>query len=158
VLAAEAFEPTLSPLFEPTPGAGASDGGAALLLLPDDGTAGARVRWLGEAASGSAPAMLERIFEDRPGGYDVVLVGCPASHDAGGDPTWAWLGQLAVPSVWRHERLGHHASARATATAIAERAVTAGSLPLAGVPLPLPARRLLLVELGPRVAALEVFA
>ncbi len=159
VLAAEAFEPTLSPLFEPAPGAGASDGGAAFLLLPDDGTAGARVRWLGEAASGSAPAMLERILEDRSGGYDVVLVGCPASHDAGGDPTWAWLSQLAVPRVWRHERLGHHASASATTTAIAGRAVTAGSLPLAGAtPLPLPARRLLLVELGPRVAALEVFA
>ena len=160
VLAAEAFEPRLSPLFEPALAASPSDGGAAFLLLPEDGAAGARVRWLGEAAGDAAVAMLDRLTENLTERYDAVVLGCPAGHDLALDPAHARLGRRLAGArlVWRHDRLGRHASIGATATAIAARAVAAGTLPLGETPLPLPKRRLLLVEFGPRATVIEVFA
>jgi 3-oxoacyl-[acyl-carrier-protein] synthase-1/3-oxoacyl-[acyl-carrier-protein] synthase II len=161
VVAAEAFEPRLSPLFDPEGARGplVSDGGAAFLLIPDDGDPGVRLRWLGEGGNDGAVALVDRFAGVTPH-YDAVVVGIPAGHDLAKDPAYARLGQL-LPSasiVAYRDRLGQHASIGATAAAIAGRAVAVGTLPFTGAPIALPHRRLLLLELGPRLAAIEVFA
>jgi 3-oxoacyl-[acyl-carrier-protein] synthase-1/3-oxoacyl-[acyl-carrier-protein] synthase II len=161
VVAAEAFEPRLSPLFDPEGARGplVSDGGAAFLLIPDDGDPGVRLRWLGEGGNDGAVALVDRFAGVTPQ-HDAVVVGIPAGHDLAKDPAYARLGQL-LPSasiVAYRDRLGQHASIGATAAAIAGRAVAVGTLPFTGAPIALPHRRLLLLEFGPRLAAIEVFA
>jgi 3-oxoacyl-(acyl-carrier-protein) synthase len=152
VMAAEAHEARLSPLLDPAAATSplASDGGAAFVLVPDDTAPGARLRWLGESGG-------TEFLHELTGRYDAILVSAPASH--GPDQ----LGNLAeamspFPLVTFRDRLGQHASVGATATAIAARAVLEGYLPLAASPIPLPRKRVLLLELGPRIAAIEVFA
>ncbi|MBN2577092.1 MAG: beta-ketoacyl-[acyl-carrier-protein] synthase family protein [Deltaproteobacteria bacterium] len=158
VVAAEAFEPKLSPLFEPALAASRllSDGGAAFLLVPDDNAPGARLRWLGEAADGLV--LLDRIIENTP--YDAVMLAAPAGQEAKLEPIRSRLARTVSPEriVPYPDRLGQHASIAAAATAIAARAVAAGVLPLAAPPVSLARRRLLLVEIGPRSTVFEVFA
>ena len=156
VMAAEAHEARLSPLFEPEAATGplAADGGAALVLVPDDAAPGARVRWLCESRD------LKLLQEHQRGHYDAILVSVPASVAVDADERLAKLTAAVSPCpiVTFRDRLGQHASVGATAAVLAARAVLEGSLPLASTPIPLPRKRLLLLELGPRVAAIEVFA
>ena len=160
VMAAEAHEPRLSPLFDPHGATGplASDGGAAFVLVPDDDLPGARLRWLGESADLKSIDGITELVE--PGSDDAVLVSVPASQGAESKEHLARLAHVLSPCplVPIRDRLGHHASAGATAATIAARAVVEGRLPFSAAPLPLPRRRLLLLELGPRVAAMEIFA
>ena len=159
-MAAEAHEARLSPLFDADAATGplASDGGAAFLLVPDDATRGARLRWLGECGGNES---VDRIpFLQTTGPCDAVLVSVPASL---GPQVSESIGKLAeavspCPLITIRDRLGQHASIGATAAALAARAVLEGFLPLAAPPIPLPRKRLLLLELGPQVAAIEVFA
>jgi 3-oxoacyl-(acyl-carrier-protein) synthase len=158
VLAAEAFEPKLSPLLEPNTASSSlcSDGGAAFLLVPDDQASGARLRWVGESLD---PHVLLASASRRTG-YDAILVEGPAAKDAEASPLWAEMTRL-VPAeriVPLHQWLGRHASVSATAMAIAAHAVVRGNLPLVSAGLDLRYRRLLLVNLGPRPSAMEVFA
>jgi 3-oxoacyl-[acyl-carrier-protein] synthase-1/3-oxoacyl-[acyl-carrier-protein] synthase II len=161
VVAAEAFEPRLSPLFEPEVAGSplVSDGGAAFLLIPDDGAPGARLRWLGEGGNDGAVALVDRLAGGTPY-HDAVVIGIPAGHHLAKDPAYARLGQLRPPAaiVAYRDQLGQHASVSATAAAIAARAVAEGTLPFTGAPIALPHRRLLLLEFGPRLTAIEVFA
>ena len=110
------------------------------------------MRWLGEH---DALALLE---EHQTGHYDAILVGVPASLGTGADEPLAKLTSAGCPLVTFRDHLGQHASVGATAAAVAARAVLEGVLPFASAPMPLPHKRLLLLELGPRVAAMEVFA
>ena len=150
VMAAEAHQAQLSPLFEPaSQGAHASDGGAALLLLADDGAPGARLRWLGESAT-PGPAFIDALalgnIADR---YDAVLVNLPAAFSSAAHNEMDEMGSLArrnCPIIAVRDRLGHHASIAATLAALAARAVTEGVLPLAELPLPLARKRLLLLD------------
>jgi 3-oxoacyl-[acyl-carrier-protein] synthase-1/3-oxoacyl-[acyl-carrier-protein] synthase II len=160
VLAAEAYEARLSPLLDPGAATGplASDGGAALLLVPDDGGAGARVRWLGESGSG-ALALLAQVAAHAPlASYDAVAVSLPATTGESVDLAISRLTEMLKPCpvVAYRDRLGQHASVSATATALAARAVREGVFPFGGIPLP--RKRLLLLLLGPRATAVEVFA
>jgi 3-oxoacyl-(acyl-carrier-protein) synthase len=167
VAVAEAFEPRLSPLFEPEIASRdlASDGGAAFMLVPDDAAPGPRVRWLGEAAGEAARGLLEALTGSAfANHYDSVLFGASLARDLTADPTLFNLIQRVVPATGRVTAiepyagwLGHHASVSATATAIAARAVIEGALPFPAAPS-LRHRRLLLLELGPPLAAWEVFA
>ena len=162
VVAAEGFEPRLSPLFEPEVAGSplVSDGGAAFLVVPDDGAAGARLRWLGEAGADNANALVEELvdreFADR---YDAVLIGAPAGYDLARDSALARLAERLTPAsaVAYRERLGQHASISATAAAIAARAVTEATLPFPSA-LPIHHRRLLMLDFGPRLTAIEVYA
>jgi 3-oxoacyl-(acyl-carrier-protein) synthase len=160
VMAAEAHETRLSPLFDEPAAAGplASDGGAAFVLVRDDALPGARVRWLGEYGGSE---FLEKLAVLKvPGQYDAVLVSVPASSASDSSEQVGRLAELmsTCPLVAIRDQLGQHASVGATAAAIAARAVLEGALPFASSPFLLPHKRLLLLELGPRVAAIEVFA
>jgi len=156
VIAAEAHEARLSPLFDPGAATGpqASDGGAAFVLVPDDAKPGPRMRWLGEYRD------LKLLQEHPTAPYDAILAGVPASLAADAAERLAELTAAVSPCllVTFRDRLGQHASVGATAAALAARAVLEGALPFASTPIPLPNKRLLLLELGPRVAAIEVFA
>lgn len=169
VMAAEAHEARLSPLFDPAAATGAlaSDGGAALVLLPDDGAPGARVRWLGENRSeqdsGHAAALelcarlAAQAALDR---YDVVAVSVPAAVGANADRELLRLTEVLAPCplLAYRDRLGQHASVSATATALATRAVLQGMLPFGQAAIPLHRKRLLLLLLGRYATAVEVFA
>jgi 3-oxoacyl-(acyl-carrier-protein) synthase len=164
VMAAEAYDAQLSPLLDAAAATSplASDGGAAFVLVPDDDVPGARVRWLGESGGGDggtgAIALLAAIVA--PDRYDAIAVSVPAALGAAADETLARLaGTLPdYPLVPYRDDLGQHASVSATATAIAARAVCEGVLPLGPIPLALPRRRLLLLQLGRHATAIEVFA
>jgi len=162
VMAAEAHEPRLSPLFDPSSAQGplASDGGAAFFLVPDDDSPGARMRWLGECAGSGLEIFQKLPILRLPGRYDAVCLGVPASLGAGADESLAELAasMSPCPLVLFRNRLGQHASVSATAAALAARAVLEGRLPFADPPLQLPRKRLLLLELGPPATAIEVFA
>jgi 3-oxoacyl-(acyl-carrier-protein) synthase len=165
VLAAEAFEPHLSPLFEPAVarGALASDGGGAVLLVPDDDRPGARVRWLGERGIGQG-AVLDLVdelaHEEALDRFDAVLVGVPAALDDAATESLAHLTSRfpRAPIVGYRARLGQHASVTATAVVLLARAVVAGTLPFATSPAPLPGKRVLVLDLGHHASAVEVFA
>jgi 3-oxoacyl-(acyl-carrier-protein) synthase len=159
VIAAEAYESHFSPLFEPaSQGGQASDGGAALVVLPDDGAPGPRLRWLGESAA-PGPEFVDELelgsLRDR---YDAILVSRPAGFASATDDTIARIAQRGCPLVTVRDRLGQHASLSATVVAILARAVTEGTLPLGESPLPLVRKRLLFLDLGARSTAVEVFA
>jgi 3-oxoacyl-(acyl-carrier-protein) synthase len=162
VMAAEAHEARLSPLFDPAAATGplASDGGAALMLVPDDGTPGARVRWLGESgdadsASSAAMALLGQIAGP---GYDAVAVSVPAGISAASEIVRLTQMLRPCPVVTYRDRLGQHASVSATATALAAHAVIEGTLPFGPTSIPLPRKRVLLLLLGTHATAVEVFA
>jgi 3-oxoacyl-(acyl-carrier-protein) synthase len=161
VLAAEAYEPKLSPLLDPGNAAIPSDGGAAFVLVPDDGLPGARLRWLGETAGdGSLASLLAGVPALRaPERYDAVALEIPAGS-AEQAATVAQLGGVFgnCPILPYRNRLGHHAGISATAAALVAKAVVAGALPFADGDLALPRRRVLLLQLGRRSSALEVFA
>jgi len=163
VMAAEAHEARLSPLFDPDAASGhlASDGGAAFLLVSDEDDApGAHLRWLGECA-GSGLELREKLpVLKQPNRYDAVCLGIHAPLAAGADKFLAELAQAMSPCpvVAFHDWLGQHKSVGATAAALAARAVVEGCLPFVHPALPLPRRRLLLLELGPPATAMEVFA
>jgi len=166
VMAAEAYEARLSPLLDSAAATGplASDGGAALILAPDDATPGARVRWLGESGCGdgdasAAIALCARLAAQTPlDRYDAVAVSVPAAIAA--DAELQQLTQMLspCPAVAYRDRLGQHASVSATATALAARAVLEGALPFGKTGIPLPRKRLLLLSMGPHATAVEVFA
>jgi len=164
VMAAEAYDAQLSPLLDAAAATGplASDGGAAFILVPDDDVPGARIRWLGESGGSDkgagAVSLLAGIVA--PDCYDAIAVSVPAALGAAADETLSRLaGTLPdCPLVPYRDDLGQHASVSATATAIAARAVCAGVLPFGPTPLALPHRRLLLLQLGRHVTAIEVFA
>jgi 3-oxoacyl-(acyl-carrier-protein) synthase len=159
VMAAEAHEAHLSPLFEPAwQGSRASDGGAALVLGADDGSPGARLRWLGESAARGPAFMDELALGSAADLYDAILVNQPAAFSSAAKDEMAGLAQRGCPIIAVRDRLGQHASIAATVAALAARAVTEGILPLAKSPLPLVRKRLLLLDLGARSAAVEVFA
>jgi hypothetical protein len=159
-IAAEAYEAKLSPLLYPAAAASPCDGGAAFVLLPDDGSPGPRVRWLGEAAT---PGSLAPLFDGvqalaEPDRFDAIALDAPADF---AEKSRDLALQLArryphCPLLPYRTRLGAYASASATATALVARGVLAGSLSLAQPPLP--CRRVLLLQLGPRSTAIEVFA
>ena len=167
VMAAEAYEARLSPLFDPSApsapssaqGPLASDGGAAFVLVPDDDSPGARMRWLGECAGSGLELLQKHPILRLPGRYDAVCLGVPSSLRAGADESLAELAAAMSPCplVAFRDRLGQHASVGATAAALAARAVLEGRLPFADPPLQLPRKRLLLLELGPSATAIEVF-
>jgi 3-oxoacyl-(acyl-carrier-protein) synthase len=162
VVAAEAYEATLSPLLDAAAATGplASDGGAALVLVPDDDVRGARVRWLGENGEGSDSAfsLLASVAASSPlDRYDAVAVSIPTGLDA------RTRSRLEVvlpncPCVPYRSFLGQHASVSATATALAARAVCEGVLPFGTSPIPLSRKRVLLLQLGRHSTAIEVFA
>ncbi len=164
VMAAEAYDARLSPLLDAAAATGplASEGGAAFVLVPDDDVPGARVRWLGEGGgndedAGAVSLLAGIVARDR---YDAIAVSVPAALGAAANRTLARLaGTLPdCPLVPYRDDLGQHASASATATAIAARAVCAGVLPFGPTPLALPRKRLLLLQLGRHATAIEVFA
>jgi hypothetical protein len=160
VLAAESFEAKLSPLLDPSAASTPCDGGAAFVLVPDDGLPGARLRWLGEAVSeGSLAPLLDRLpaLADR---YDAIALGIPASCAQAAQVLSSQLAAVLpnCPILPYRDRLGQHASVSATATAVVAQAVLAGSLHLAGAPVGLPRKRVLLLQLGRNSTALEVFA
>jgi 3-oxoacyl-(acyl-carrier-protein) synthase len=162
VIAAEAYEARLSPLLDPSAACGplASDGGAAFLLVPDDDSPGARMRWLGEC-TGSILELFEKLPSLKlPGRYDAVLVRVPASLSPATSEPIAKLAMALSPCpiVTFRDWLGQHASVSATAAALAGRAVVEGLLPFSHPPIPLPHRRLLLLDIGPHATAIEVFA
>jgi len=162
VMAAEAHEARLSPLFDERAATGplASDGGAAFLLVPDDALPGARVRWRGEFG-GSDLEFLEKFPALKLSGhYDAILVSVPAALGPKANEQVSKLAEAISPCplVAIRDRLGQHASVGATAVALAARAVLEGRLPFAAPPIPLPRKRLLMLELGPQTAAIEVFA
>jgi len=165
VMAAEAHEARLSPLFEPaSQGVHASDGGAALLLLADDSAPGARLRWLGESGARGSAFLDGLGLREAADHYDAVLVNLAAEFSSAAKNELDELAALArrgcpvCPIIAVRDRLGQHASVAATVAALAARAVTEGILPLTESPLPLARKRLLLLDLGARSAAVEVFA
>lgn len=183
VLAAEAYEPKLSPLLDADAASTPCDGGAGFVLLPDghDGSDGSgqsgqsgqsddkrptvRIRWLGERrcepSNGSPAPILAAIdgmagIGDR-GRFDAVALGISADHAQASralasQVATAFPGCAVLP--YRH-RLGQHASVSATAAALTARGLSAGTLPFAD--LALPRGRVLLLQLGHRCTALEVF-
>jgi 3-oxoacyl-(acyl-carrier-protein) synthase len=169
VMAAEAHEARLSPLFDPAAATGplASDGGAALVLVADDGAPGARVRWLGEngngdgSVQGAAVALCAHLAAQAPlDCYDAVGVSVPAAIGADADAELLRLTEMlpSCPLLTYRDRLGQHASVSATATALAARAVVEGVLPFGPDGISLRHRRLLLLLLGAHATAVEVFA
>lgn len=159
IMAAEAYDARLSPLFEPrVQGQQASDGGAAFWLVPDDGAPGARLRWLGESRDPAHAVASELVRANTGGGYDAVLVDAPAAFSDTGAETIARLARLDATALSVRDHLGQHASVVAAATAIAARAVTSGILPFGVSPLLLSRKRLLVLQLGARTSAFEVFA
>jgi 3-oxoacyl-(acyl-carrier-protein) synthase len=161
VLAAEAHQEHLSPLLDPVAATSplASDGGAALVLGPDDGLEDARVRWLAECdVADVASCVAELAGPSFLHIYDVIAVGISVGVDA--EKKLSELQTLipAIPCIAYRDRLGQHASVSATATAIIARAVNEGVLPLGKDTMPLPHRRVLLLQLGTRAELLEVFA
>jgi 3-oxoacyl-(acyl-carrier-protein) synthase len=164
VLAAEAFEPTLSPLLDPLGAAPprASDGGAAFLVVPDDGKPGTRLRWLGESGGGadSVLRLVDRLAGDASlADYDAVAVDVPCAFAAEAARILPKLANrfTRAPVVSYRDQLGHHASVSATAAALAVHSLPAGALPFAPTPIPLPRRRLLMLQVGLRASAIEVF-
>jgi hypothetical protein len=154
VLAAEAFEPKLSPLLDPAAAAQPCDGGAAFCVVADDGLPGARVRWLGEAAT--CEALCSTIeARDR---FDAILLGAPPALDEASVRATMATAFPGRPIVSCGTHLGRHASIGATALAVAAHAVLDGALPLTSPELPLSRKRLLLLQVGARSTALEVFA
>lgn len=159
VLAAEAYEPKLSPLLDPEAALSPCDGGAGFVLMPDDDTKGARIRWLAEVGGdGALPSILSILAKDDGARFDAVSVGIPAPF---AEESSAILDRVAeafpgCPVLSYRELLGHHASVSATATAVAAQGVLTGTLPLANTPLP--RRRVLLLQAGSHATALEVFA
>jgi 3-oxoacyl-(acyl-carrier-protein) synthase len=161
VVAAEAFEPKLSPLFEPEVAASPSDGGAAFVLVADDGAEGARLRWLGEAGGEGAIRLVDALTGDAfAQRYDAVVLTVPPAHDLFNDPGWLRLLQWVPPTAFVRypSQLGHHASVGASAAAIAAHAIGESVLPFPHPAIVFRHRRLLLLEFGPRLAAVEVFA
>lgn len=160
VMAAEAHEPRLSPLFEPaSQGANASDGGAAFSLLPDDETTpGARLRWLGESADAPAAFVASLGLGDLGERYDAILISVPAAFDETFPVAELEALVAPCPVMSVRQRLGQHASVSATAAALAARAVVEGVLPFTQPALPLRHRRLLLLDLGARASAIEILA
>jgi 3-oxoacyl-(acyl-carrier-protein) synthase len=165
VLAAEGFEPHLSPRLDPAGGRGplASDGGAALALVLDDGAPGARVRWLGELG-GSDVVVLDLVDAlakaDGLDRFDAVTVGIPSALASVGSDLLSGLSQRfhGRPVVRYRDRLGQHASVGATCAVLTARATIEGTLALAPTRIPLPRRRVLMLEAGPHASAIEVFA
>jgi 3-oxoacyl-[acyl-carrier-protein] synthase-1/3-oxoacyl-[acyl-carrier-protein] synthase II len=165
VVAAEAFEARLSPLFDSAVASGplASDGGAAFLLLPDNHLPGPRIRWLGEFGRGEnsvwalakSPALAVALAS-----CDAIALGLAGETSARQSSVVAELTALLAPHpvVVYRERLGHHASVSATAAALVAHGVVEGFLPLTAEPLPLPRKRVLMLQLGPQTTAFEVFA
>jgi 3-oxoacyl-(acyl-carrier-protein) synthase len=158
VLAAEAFEPKLSPLLDADAAATPCDGGAGFVLVPDDEMPGPRMRWLGEVGGqGALSSVLSLAAEQDPARFDAIAVGIPATYSG---RTNDLLGQVreafpTCPVLPYRERLGQHASVSATAAAVAVKAVQTGTwLPST----PLPRRRVLLLQAGDHATALEVFA
>jgi len=94
------------------------------------------------------------------GHYDAILVSVPAALGPKANEQVSKLAEAISPCplVAIRDRLGQHASVGATAVALAARAVLEGRLPFAAPPIPLPRKRLLMLELGPQTAAIEVFA
>ena len=159
VVCAEGYEPRLSPLLSPAEAANPCDGGAAFVLVPDDGQPGARMRWLGETAMAcSLLPWLESLDDTaEPNRYGAIALGIPASFQDHARPL---VSQLAArlpscPVVSYRDRLGQHASVSATAAAVVARSVSSGALPLASAPSP--CKHVLLLQLGPRATAIEVF-
>jgi hypothetical protein len=162
VMAAEAHEARLSPLFDANVVAGSlpSDGGSAFVLVPDDALPGARLRWIGEHGGSGQEFLTEFPALKNPGRYDAVLLSAPDSHRG---EAVEHVGKLAAamspcPMVSIREQLGQYASVGATAVALAARAVLEGSLPFFSPPTALAHKRVLLLELGPQTTAIEVFA
>jgi len=95
-----------------------------------------------------------------PGRYDAVLVSVPAALGPTASEPLATLTMALSPCpiVSFRDCLGQHASVGATAAALAGRAVVQGCLPFALPPIPLPHRRLLLLDVGPHTTAIEVYA
>jgi 3-oxoacyl-(acyl-carrier-protein) synthase len=165
VLAAEAYEPTLSPLLDADAARTPCDGGAGFILMPDDGLAGARIQWLGETACHDSPASVLagiaglQSFGERER-FDAVALGIPGADARAAHALVAQVAEAfpTCPVLPYRDRLGQHASVSATAAAVVARGVVEGALPLANVPLP--RRRALLLQLqgGRRCSALEVFA
>ena len=120
------------------------------------------MRWLGEAPSDDS---LSPLLEGMPtlaetSHYDAIALGVPAAF---APHTQEFVAQVATrfpncPCLPYRARLGQHASVGATAAAVVARAVLAGALPFAQTPVPLPRKRVLLLQLGRRSAAMEVFA
>jgi 3-oxoacyl-(acyl-carrier-protein) synthase len=162
VMAAEAYEARLSPLldFAAATGPTASDGGAALLLVPDDGAPGARLRWLGETGDGAGALLADLAAHAPLACYDAVALSIPAAIAAHADAELLRLTEMVshCPVVAYRNRLGQHASVSATATALAARAVVEGVLPFGQTRLPLPRKRVLLLLVDNHATAVEVFA
>jgi 3-oxoacyl-[acyl-carrier-protein] synthase-1/3-oxoacyl-[acyl-carrier-protein] synthase II len=173
VLGAEAYEPTLSPRLDAEAAGTPCDGGAGFVLVPDDGLPGARLRWLGETTgetpgdgpSSSVLASIDRLdrlaglaSSDDRGRFDAVALGIPASHARSAQALVAQVARAfpACAILPYRDRLGQHASVSATATAVAAHGVVTGALPWADGRLA--RRRVLLLQLGHRSSALEVFA
>jgi 3-oxoacyl-(acyl-carrier-protein) synthase len=159
VLAAEAYESRLSPLLDPASAATPSDGGAAFVLLPDDELPGPRMRWLAEVATEDALSSLLQGIDAMAGEgrFDAIALGIPAAFAEAARPLVSELAARCptCPIVPYRMRLGQHASAGATAAAVIAHGLFAGTSPLAGVPAS--SKRALLLELGQRSTALEVF-
>jgi hypothetical protein len=148
IVGADAWHDTLSPLLDPKSAASGrpSDGGAAFVVTVDDGSPGTRLKYLGEAG-----VDVTRLVEDKDR-FGAVLVGVPPGEE---EITNAQLADLrrvfgaAVPLAAYRDALGQYATASAAATAMAVRMVQAATLSKPGV---------LIVSLGARTAAMEVFA
>jgi 3-oxoacyl-(acyl-carrier-protein) synthase len=124
-----------------------------------------RIRWLGERRcepSDVSPASLLAALDgmasigDRAR-FDAVALGISAGHAQASralasQVASAFPGCAVLPY---HHRLGQHASVSATAAALTARGLGAGMLPFAD--LALPRGRVLLLQLGHRCTALEVF-
>jgi 3-oxoacyl-[acyl-carrier-protein] synthase-1/3-oxoacyl-[acyl-carrier-protein] synthase II len=141
IVAAEAFHDVLSPLLEPGKD-GPSDGGAAFAVVIGDDEPGVRVRYLGERTETDELLTLlggPRAIADR---YGAVLIGGADTDRC------AHVSRLLSggPALHPYRALvGGHASASATACALAVRMAKPGGA-------------VLLVTLGRGATALEVTA
>jgi 3-oxoacyl-(acyl-carrier-protein) synthase len=159
VLAAEAYEPKLSPLLDPDAAASPSDGGAGFVLVPDDQAPGARMRWLGEiGGDGAATKLMALVAQPGPRRFDAVALGIPAAYAKKSEDLFDLVAAAlpGCPVVPYRESLGQHASVSATAAAVVVQGVLTGRLALSNTPLP--RRRVLLLQAGYRLTALEIFA
>jgi 3-oxoacyl-(acyl-carrier-protein) synthase len=165
IMAAEAWQPELSPLLDPaTEATGlASDGGAGLWVETGDGP-GAAIRFAGEEGGGDADAigrLLSRLggMDSIAETYDAIWVGVPAREGEVAQEQLQRIRDLAEPTIpvmIYRDKLGQHASVSATAAVTAIHAVHSGVSPLGGAHLT--KKRLLLVNLGAWTTALEIRA
>jgi 3-oxoacyl-[acyl-carrier-protein] synthase-1/3-oxoacyl-[acyl-carrier-protein] synthase II len=169
IVGADEAHGVLTPRIDPSAAQGPfADGGGALLVRPDDGTGGVRVRVAHLGAAPGAEAGIDALLAALGGAervrreFGAVFVGLPGDERTDAerrrrefvDATGFGGALVDVRSM-----LGAFATVAAPAAVVAVRAVRAGSLPAGpggGRERPLDGKGILLLGLGARRTAVEV--